>query len=192
LRPAKPAEERILLSSRGPNRIHRVFSDMRISCLVAILSVAAATSLAERPLAAQAPGFARAEAKLGSQTCTLQIYVDGLRNSTGVVGTLIFTSSDGWPENLSKAYRSGPTPIIAGERHVTQIWEGIPPGDYGVVVLHDENSNMKLDRNLFGWPREGFGFSNNPHVVLGPPPFRDTLLHVACPATQTTIRMIYK
>jgi uncharacterized protein (DUF2141 family) len=164
---------------------------MRIPCLVAILSVAATTALAERSLA-QAPDSVRAEAKQGPQTCTLQIRVDGLRNSTGVVGTLIFTSSDGWPENLSKAYRSGPTSIVAGERHVTEIWEGIPPGDYGVVVLHDENSNMKLDRNLFGWPKEGFGFSNNPHVVLGPPPFRDTLFHVACPVTQTTIHMIYK
>jgi uncharacterized protein (DUF2141 family) len=127
-----------------------------------------------------------------SAGCTLRIQVDGLRNSSGVVGTVLFTSPAGWPENLSKAFRSGPTSITTGERQVTVVWTDIPQGDYSVVILHDENSNMKLDRNLFGWPREGFGFSNNPHIGMGPPPFRETLLHVGCPVTQTAIHVVYK
>ena len=65
-------------------------------------------------------------------------------------------------------------------------------GDYGVVALHDENKNMKLDRNLFGYPKEGFGFANNPHIGLGPPPFRAAVLPVRCPSTDAQIHIIYK
>jgi uncharacterized protein (DUF2141 family) len=164
---------------------------MRVPCLIAGFSLVTLTAAAGSSFATpeQHPGAAPLTQP---EKCTLRIHVDGLRNSIGVVGSVIFTSPDGWPENLSKAYKSGPTPIDAGERQVTAVWEGIPPGDYGVVVLHDENSNMKLDRNFFGWPKEGFGFSNNPHIGMGPPPFRDALLHIGCPITQTTIHVIYK
>ncbi|MGA7857196.1 MAG: DUF2141 domain-containing protein, partial [Terracidiphilus sp.] len=85
-----------------------------------------------------------------------------------------------------------PTPIAPGERQATAVWENLPPGDYGVVAIHDENRNHKLDRNIFGWPKEGFGFANNPHVALSAPPFKEAVVHVTCPVTQTDIHIIYK
>jgi uncharacterized protein (DUF2141 family) len=126
------------------------------------------------------------------QGCTLRIHVDGLRNSTGDVGTTIFTSPDGWPEDNNKAFRHGPTAIPAGEKQITAVWENLPAGDYGVAVIHDENQNHKLDRNFLGIPKEGFGFANNPHVMLSAPGFKEALVHVACPATEITIHMQYK
>ena len=124
--------------------------------------------------------------------CTLRIHVDGLRNSTGDVGTTLFTTADGWPENNNKAFRHGPTTIPAGGREVTAVWEGLPAGDYAVAVIHDENQNHKLDKNFIGWPKEGFGFANNPHVGLSAPAFKDALAHVICPVTEITIHMQYK
>ena len=127
-----------------------------------------------------------------SQGCTLRIHADGLRNTKGVVGTLLFASADGWPDDVSKSYRHEAAHIAAGTRQASITLNGIAPGDYGVVVLHDENKNMKLDKNMFGWPKEGFGFASNPHVGLGEPPFRQAVLHVACPATETIIHILYK
>jgi uncharacterized protein (DUF2141 family) len=46
----------------------------------------------------------------------------------------------------------------------------IPPGAYALSAIHDENGNGRLDTSL-GIPREGFGFSNNPHIWFGPPSF---------------------
>lgn len=123
--------------------------------------------------------------------CTLRIHVDGLRNTTGVVGTELFTSPAGWPEDLAKSFRHGAVTISA-DRTADLVLTDIPPGDYGVVALHDENRNRKLDRNLIGLPKEGFGFANNPHVGLSAPPFRAAIVHVGCPATETTIHIIYK
>jgi len=144
------------------------------------------------------PSFARDSTAQGAPAanaepgCTLRIQVDGLRNSNGVVGSVVFNSPEGWPEDPKKAYRRGPTPIPAGQRQATVVWEHLPPGDYGVAAIHDENRDAKLDRNLFGIPKEGFGFANNPHVSLSAPPFRAAVVHVHCPVTETTIHLQYK
>jgi len=122
----------------------------------------------------------------------LRVRVDGLRNATGVIGVLLFRSTAGWPEDVTKSVRHEAAPIADGAREATVTFSGLAANDYGVVALHDENRNMKLDRNLFGIPKEGFGFANNPHVGLGPPAFGLARLHVACPVTETEIHIIYK
>jgi uncharacterized protein (DUF2141 family) len=35
------------------------------------------------------------------------------------------------------------------------------PGKYAVRYYHDENMNGKMETNLVGKPKEGYGFSNN-------------------------------
>lgn len=125
------------------------------------------------------------------QTCTLRIHVDGFRNTRGNLGTAIFASAEGWPEDMSKSFRYGPAPIDKATRTAEADWE-LPSGTYGVEAIHDENSNARLDRNFLGIPKEGFGFANNPHVSFGPAPFRAALVRVACPVTNTTIHLQYK
>jgi uncharacterized protein (DUF2141 family) len=48
---------------------------------------------------------------------------------------------------------------------------GVAPGPYAVSVVHDENSNGRLDTNFIGIPREGAGASNNAKGHFGPPKF---------------------
>lgn len=48
--------------------------------------------------------------------------------------------------------------------------DGLAPGTYALGVIHDANSNSKLDTTL-GIPREGFGFSRDAPVSFGPPKF---------------------
>lgn len=135
------------------------------------------------------PAAARAEQAPG---CTLRVRADGLRNDRGVVGVLLFRAPHGWPEDVTKSLRHEASPISEGQHQATVVIDGLAAGDYSIVALHDENKNMKLDRNLFGFPEEGFGFANNPPIGLGPPAFRAALLHVGCPATETTIHIQYK
>src|SRR3569833_1354907 len=122
-----------------------------------------------------------------ADVCTLRIHVDGFRNTRGNLGTVLFKSPDGWPEDLSKSFRHGPAPIDLNTRTAVAVWTDLPAGDYGVAVIHDENSNHKLDRNLIGIPKEGFGFANNPHVGLSAPSFDAATVHVTCPATEINI-----
>jgi uncharacterized protein (DUF2141 family) len=156
-----------------------LFADLLMFALplVAVLAQAPVTT---GPSAKVAPG------------CALRIHLDGLRNSKGNVATVLFASADGWPENSGKAFRKGAAAVPAGQRQVTVTLENLPPGAYGVAAIHDENSNYKLDRNFLGIPKEGFGFANNPHVLLGPASFEQALVRVTCPATEITIQMQYK
>lgn len=134
----------------------------------------------------------RGGTEAASSGCTLRIHVDGFRNTKGNLGTVVFTSPEGWPENISKAYRTGPAAIEQANHIATAVWSHLPPGNYAVAAIHDENGNAKLDRNMFGIPREGFGFANNPRVVLSAPPFSRAQVHVGCPATDVTIHLQYK
>lgn len=124
--------------------------------------------------------------------CILRVHVDGLRNARGNIGTVLFTSSDGWPEDVEKSFRAGPAPIDPDGHEGTAVWTNLPPGDYGVAAIHDENSNHKLDRNFLGIPKEGFGFANNPHISFAAPPIQQALVHVSCPETAITIHLQYK
>lgn len=47
----------------------------------------------------------------------------------------------------------------------------LDPGVWGVTLLDDENSDHKMNYNWIGWPKEGFGFSNNYHTGLTKPGF---------------------
>jgi uncharacterized protein (DUF2141 family) len=123
--------------------------------------------------------------------CSLAVHVDGFRNDKGVIGAAVFKSPDGWPENDRQAFTRNAVPVPGNSRAVLT-FPDIPPGRYGIVVLHDENKNHRLDRNLFRVPKEGFGFANNPHVGLAAPSWRESSIEVVCPATEVDIHLIYK
>jgi uncharacterized protein (DUF2141 family) len=134
------------------------------------------------PLRAQMPAPS-------SHRCTLNVQVSGFRNSKGVIGAAVFASSAGWPEDDSKSLARGALPVnISG----IDLTFHVPPGRYAMVVLHDENANHHLDRNLFRVPKEGFGFANNPRINFSAPSWKDAAIQVACPATDVNIRLVYK
>jgi uncharacterized protein (DUF2141 family) len=62
-------------------------------------------------------------------------------------------------------------PARAGTTLVTV--RDVPAGAYAAQVFHDENRNHKVDRALFGIPKEGVGFSNDAPIRLGPPKWQD-------------------
>jgi uncharacterized protein (DUF2141 family) len=63
----------------------------------------------------------------------------------------------------------GAVPARVGTTSVTVT--GLPAGRYAVQAYLDENDDSKVDRGMFGLPKEGIGFSNDAKVVLGPPKF---------------------
>jgi uncharacterized protein (DUF2141 family) len=100
-----------------------------------------------------------------------QIHVEivGLRNDKGQVICALFSSADDFPKKTDKAV-ARTTSVISG-RHGVCDFSSIAPGTYAVSVVHDENSNGKLDTNFMGIPREGVGASNDARGHLGPPKF---------------------
>ena len=71
------------------------------------------------------------------------------------------------------------------------VFRGVGPGRYAVALLHDENGNGKADRAMSMIPREGFGFSRDAKVSMGPPRFDDAAFSVKGSGARMTITMRY-
>ena len=54
----------------------------------------------------------------------------------------------------------------------------LPPGRYGVTVIHDKNANGKLDSNIVGIPTEPDGASRDARGRMGAPAFEDAAVDV--------------
>lgn len=66
----------------------------------------------------------------------------------------------------------------------------LAPGNYAIAIIHDENGNGKLD-TFAGIPREGVGFSRNPTLRFGAPPFRSASFSVSGSAVEQDVRLKY-
>lgn len=165
-----------------------------VSILIVATLAISAVFVVFQPAMAQSASTASSSASSTAATCDLIVHVDKLRNMRGKVGTIVFNSAAGWPEDQTKSLRHGPSDIVMTPTGPasTVVWKNLPPGDYAIAAIHDENENHKLDRNFFHIPTEGFGFANNPHVGLSAPSFSAATVHLTCPSTQTTIHIQYR
>ncbi|MCB1303613.1 MAG: DUF2141 domain-containing protein [Leptospiraceae bacterium] len=102
----------------------------------------------------------------------LFVHVTGLRNSDGFAGALLFRPGAGFPDQKALAFRMAGSRIDANQALI--VFADVPSGDYALSVLHDENENRKMDKNLISMPKEGFGFSNNPQTGLRVPDFEES------------------
>lgn len=66
----------------------------------------------------------------------------------------------------------------------------LPKGTYAFSVYIDANGNKKLDKNMFGAPKEPFGFSNSFKPKLSAPKFNQCSFDLNKNTTQT-IELIY-
>lgn len=64
--------------------------------------------------------------------------------------------------------------VKASMGSVTAVFEQLPPGEYAIALIHDENNSGDMNLNLIGIPKEPYGFSNNPNKLLSKPKFRHT------------------
>jgi len=121
-------------------------------------------------------------------TCALELSITELRNDDGHVALALFDSAETFP-NQKKALIGKVAQIRGGRAKV--VLTGLKPGTYAVAVLHDENKNDKMDFNFLGMPLEGFGFSNDAKVVLGPPSFKAAAFRLVGEKSKLKIRTRY-
>ena len=117
------------------------------------------------------------------------VTVVDLRSAKGTVLACL-TPSDGSFPDCGKDTRSQKQ-IVRANTRVTIVFNDVTPGEYAISLLHDENGNGKVDKALFV-PTEGFGFSRDAKLRLGPPRFSAAAFHVDSDApVYQTIRMRY-
>jgi uncharacterized protein (DUF2141 family) len=115
----------------------------------------------------------------------LIVMVTGLRSQKGQVKIAVFNSPEKWraeqPVYSLTINVDGPS--------VTSIINDVPEGYYAIAVLHDENSNGEMDKNILGMPLEPYGFSNNVRITLGPPKWENLKFGVKAPMTEISMEV---
>lgn len=82
--------------------------------------------------------------------------------------------------------------VVNTKRNLSFTFKNLESGSYAVALFHDKNSNEKLDTNFIGIPKEGFGFSNNPRVLTGPPSFNKASFELKTNSKLTkTIKLLH-
>jgi uncharacterized protein (DUF2141 family) len=112
----------------------------------------------------------------------LTIRITNIRNARGEVHAEVCPQATFLREDCHYAASA---PARAGVVLLTV--RGIPPGRYAIQAFHDENGNHRVDRALFGIPREGVAFSNDAPIRLGPPSWADAVFAVS--GGEQTIQM---
>ncbi|OYZ30574.1 MAG: hypothetical protein B7Y31_12650 [Novosphingobium sp. 16-62-11] len=72
----------------------------------------------------------------------------------------------------------------------TLVIRDVMPGRYAIVLLHDENSNKKMDKTLF-LPKEGFGFSRDAPVKMSAPKFEAAAFEVTGAPVRIKMKVRY-
>lgn len=118
------------------------------------------------------------------------IAVNGLRSAEGSVRACMTKQEDIFPKCI-KDPASHRKVVKAADGTVTIRFTGVDPGEYAVALLHDENDNGKADRALGMMPKEGYGFSRDAKVRMGPPDFKDAVFEHTDGRQDLAIRMRY-
>lgn len=119
----------------------------------------------------------------------LTIKLTGFRNDKGQTCVSLFNNAKGYPGKYEQAYKINRS-VIRGNQAIVE-FSDLPFGTYAVSVLHDENSNNKMDTSFIGMPKEGMGASNNPRGRLGPPTFNDAKFELSSNSKTIEISIKY-
>ena len=109
-----------------------------------------------------------------AQAPALRLDVASLRNSQGTLSCRLFADASTFPDG--EGLRTVRVPITGAQSSC--VFDDLPPGTYAVAVVHDENGNGRLDKNVFGIPSEGYGVSNNRTYAVSSPKWDESRFSV--------------
>lgn len=99
---------------------------------------------------------------------SITVSIDSIVERHGDIRVALYSTAEGFDADEPLATVREPATGSA----VTVSFEGVPNGDYAVMLYHDVNDNETLDRNLLGIPNEPWAGSSN-GSVFGPPGWDD-------------------
>ncbi len=118
---------------------------------------------------------------LSQSTSTVLLEVSSFKNTRGTLNCRLFTKASDFPDG--EGILTVRTPIAGA--NTTCTFPNVEPGTYAVAVVHDENSNGKLDKNFVGVPSEGYGVSNNKTYALSAPKWDESVFTIATSESKT-------
>lgn len=128
--------------------------------------------------------MASGSSSTASEESIAVVDITGFSSLEGLVRLAIFNSDAGWPEGIEYSTRRISSAVTADT--VTMWIRGLEAGQYAMAAFHDKDSDSVFDRNLFGFPTESYGFSNNVRGSMGPPDYSEAVFTLE----SDTVRMV--
>jgi uncharacterized protein (DUF2141 family) len=120
---------------------------------------------------------------------SLSIAIDGLRNARGNLLVCVTANATAFPD-CSRDPAATRMRVPAASIHGQMAVALNSGGTYAIAIVHDENGNGRLDTMMM-MPREGFGFSRNPPMRMGPPRFAEAAFAVGEARAHQQVRVRY-
>lgn len=121
-----------------------------------------------------------------SQLASITVTIKDFRNENGSVLVGVYTSKNDF---LKKTSLRKAVKIKSPE--VTVSFDDLPPGEYAVSIIHDENDNKEFDRNKIGLPKEGYCFGNNALGRIGTPSYDQVKIVLKGESVSQILKMKY-
>ncbi|KAA3623807.1 MAG: DUF2141 domain-containing protein [Bacteroidetes bacterium] len=93
-----------------------------------------------------------------AQGINLTIQITGIDPSQGHIQLALYNSAENFPKE-GKEFQVFRVPVTANTLSTTI--NNLPPGKYAIALFHDLNNDGICNKNILGFPLEGYGFSNN-------------------------------
>lgn len=119
----------------------------------------------------------------------LKIVITNPRSQEGRLLLSMHNKQEGFPGDTAHSILTRALKITGDTMEFEFI--KLPYGEYAVAVFHDENSNFKMDTNMFGIPKEGIGISNNAYRMMGPPHYDEAKFTLDAPEKVIYVKMHY-
>lgn len=117
----------------------------------------------------------------------LRIEVTEIGKENGEVHVALYNSSPAFMKT-DRVFRSKIIPVRSQDSLSFTLAQ-VPPGKYALAVFLDRNDNNKLDMNLFGIPKEKYGFSGDKRPLFRAPNFDEAAFEVSEKNRAVTIKL---
>lgn len=106
------------------------------------------------------------------QSKSIKINIPNIKSDKGEILIALFNKEDGFPEDANTAYQTAKMKAKKGLQSITL--QNISDGRYALAIFHDENGDGKMNKNMLGIPKEGYGVSNNVKNLMSAPAFKES------------------
>ncbi len=121
------------------------------------------------------------------QTANITLKVTNIKEVKGNINFAIFKSADGFP-NGDQYFLAKSIPV--DKKEFTYIIKDVSTDIYAISVYQDYDEDGVLNNNMFGIPKEPYGFSNDARGKKGPPKFEDAVFQLKYDM-ETSIKLIH-
>lgn len=119
---------------------------------------------------------------------SIDVTISNIRNNKGNILISLFNQENGFPADSTKVFKA--YILDAQSNSLNLLIDELPPGEYAIAIVHDENENLALDTNLLGAPVEGYAASGK-NKKFSSPRFESSKFRVKHDTVNLIIKLNY-